>query len=236
MNRGYIKLWRSSVDNPLYFSQPFTKWQAWVDLLLLANHKENVACVRGVHVTVKRGQVLAADGFLATRWKWSRNKVRRYLSQIGSKTIQQIEHQANNVCSLISITNWESYQGNGTANDTASDTAERQQKVQQKDTPKNVKNDKNDKEEESAHVSAVEKKAYGEFKNVMLSDDERGKLIAENGIQVTESAVEELSAYIARTGRKYKSHYACMNKGAWVWEKAKKSAVNDPFLFMRGQK
>ena len=114
MTNGYIKLYRSSQDNPLYFSEPFTKWQAWVDLLLLANHKTNTIFIRGHAVTIKRGQVLAGERFLAKRWKWSRGKVRRFLHFLGPDTAHQIVPQTDHVCTLITICNYDTYQGSGT--------------------------------------------------------------------------------------------------------------------------
>ena len=36
---GYIKLHRSLMDNPLWTEKPFSRGQAWVDLLMLANRK-----------------------------------------------------------------------------------------------------------------------------------------------------------------------------------------------------
>lgn len=48
------------------------------------------------------------------------------------------------------------------------------------------------------------KREYGEFKNVLLTDDEYKKLENLNLILY----IERLSSYIASTGKKYKSHYA----------------------------
>ena len=124
MNRGYIKLWRSSVDNPLYFLEPFTKWQAWCDLLILANHKPNTINVRGNMVFVDRGQVAAGEVFLAERWGWSRNKIRRFFVTL-EKT-GNLKQQKSHILSIYSIENWEKYQ--------ASDTTERQQKDNRKTT------------------------------------------------------------------------------------------------------
>ena len=44
---GWIKLWRKFVDDPLWTSEPFTKGQAWVDLLLLAQGTENRISING---------------------------------------------------------------------------------------------------------------------------------------------------------------------------------------------
>lgn len=139
MRRGFVKLWRASADNPLYFAEAFTKFQAWTDLLILANFKPRTAYVRGIPVKIEAGQVLAGEEFLAARWQWSRGKVRRFLQYLSSEPVQQISQQKNNVCSTITVLNWHRYQGDGTAGGTPNRTAD----GQQTDTPKNVKNVKN---------------------------------------------------------------------------------------------
>ena len=152
MDRGYIKLWRRIDESPEYFSEPFDKIHAWLDLVMLANFKSRVVNIRGIMIKVDRGQVLAGEDFFSKRWNWSRGKVRRYFKFL-EKTVQQIVHHKNNVCSLISIVNYELYQGNGTSDDTADSTADGQQIVQQTDIPKNVKNGKNVKNVKSKSVS-----------------------------------------------------------------------------------
>lgn len=52
--------------------------------------------------------------------------------------------------------------------------------------------------------SKKEKKEYGELNNVMLTDEEYKKLKDRNLIH----KINDLSFYIASTGKKYKSHYA----------------------------
>ena len=138
MHRGYVKLWRKLRNNPLWLAEPFTKGQAWVDLLMMANHKNGTVVIRGIIVEVNSGQVLAGEQYLADRWKWSRGRVRRFMSYLERKTVQQIVQQKNNVCTVITITNWKDYQGNGTADGTTSSTTDEQQT----DTLKNVKNNK----------------------------------------------------------------------------------------------
>lgn len=63
--KGWIKLWRAEMDNPLYRSEKFTKWQAWIDLCLLAD---------------KDGTVKTSLEALKNRWLWgSRMSVARFL-------------------------------------------------------------------------------------------------------------------------------------------------------------
>ena len=108
MSAGWISLHRKIQSNPYWLSEPFTRGQAWVDLLLLANHKDNFIRVRGMKINVKRGQVGMSQVKLSERWKWSKGKLVRFLNELESE--QQIEQQKNNVSSLISISNYDEYQ------------------------------------------------------------------------------------------------------------------------------
>ena len=83
---GWICLHRTLIEHELWNEEKFTRGQAWVDLLLLANHKPGAFRARGVSVKVDRGQVGKSEVSLAERWHWSRTKVRRFLSEL--ETIQ----------------------------------------------------------------------------------------------------------------------------------------------------
>ena len=69
----------------------------------------------------------------------------------------------------------------------------------------------------SASVSASS--LYGEFENVRLTKEEYSKLCDRHGEDSTIAAIDELGAWLKRTGKKRKDHYACMNASSWVWEK-----------------
>jgi len=136
-NTGWIKLHRAIMDHPDWLAEQFTRAQAWVDLLLLANHKVGHIRKRGILIEVRRGQVGYSEETLAARWKWSREKVRRFLGrlrvdgQISRNPVQQNKNLSN----LISITNYETYQSNEATNE----TTEKQQTVQEQE----CKNEKN---------------------------------------------------------------------------------------------
>jgi hypothetical protein len=123
MERGFIKLFRSIQDGKHWQEKPFSKAMAWIDLLLLANHKDGVKYVRGIQVTIKRGQVGWGERALADRWGWSRGKVRRFLTEL--KNDNQIVPQTdNNILGLITITNYHLYQANSTTDDTTNSTTD----------------------------------------------------------------------------------------------------------------
>ena len=125
--------------------EPFTRAQAWIDLIGNANHKDGSFLIRGNIIKLKRGQLGWSEITMAERWTWSRNKVRRFLKWL--ETEQQIEQQKLfKLTTIITICNYDKYQ-----NDTADDTTERQQKDNRRYTNKNDKNDKNVKKREYTH-------------------------------------------------------------------------------------
>ena len=69
------------------------------------------------------------------------------------------------------------------------------------------------------------KHKYGEYKRVLLADEELEKLNKEFGEEKTQKAITYLDEYIEMKGAKYKSHYLAMRK--WVFnaveEKEQKS-------------
>lgn len=67
-DKGWIKLWRTEMHNPLYNAEPFTKWQAYIDLCMLADDQ---------------GTVKTSLEALKNRWLWaSRHKVRDLLRTV----------------------------------------------------------------------------------------------------------------------------------------------------------
>ena len=152
---GWIKLHRQIIEHPDYFSEPF---MAWIDLLMLANHKGMNMNVRGNKVEIKRGDTAIAQETLATRWKWSRSKVRRYLNELEKD--RQIVQQKSNVISTISVVNYDAYQSDDTTESTAESlqtTRRRTAESLQTNTNKNVKNVKNDKKAHTQFFSGKDK-------------------------------------------------------------------------------
>lgn len=105
---GWFKTHRRLLDSLLWLSEPFTKGQAWVDLIGLATFEYTYFYVRGVKVELERGQVGWSEPKLADRWKWSRTKLRKFLNDLEKE--QQIIQQKNNVNQVITIVNYEIYQ------------------------------------------------------------------------------------------------------------------------------
>lgn len=145
MSKGWIKLHRSMFDNDLWTAEPFTKGQAWIDLIGHANHRPASIWIRGIEVRVERGQLAWSELTMAARWKWSRGKVRRYLRMLQDRGM--VVQQTNKITTVLTVCKYDTYQADKTANDTSDDTSggttDGQQTDNRRYTNKNVKNVKN---------------------------------------------------------------------------------------------
>ena len=108
--QGWIKLHRKLLDNQIWLSEPFTRAQAWIDLIFLARYESTptVIFIRGNRITINRGQLAWSEDALAKRWKWSRNKTRGYIKHL--ILVQQIEQQKTPAITLLTIVNYDEYQ------------------------------------------------------------------------------------------------------------------------------
>lgn len=98
----WIKLWRSSEKNEFYFSDPFDKWHAWQDLLIMADDS---------------GTVKTSLRRLKTRWNWS--SVRQIVKHLETLSeTGQITISGTPSGTVITIVNWEKYQRKKTKNGT----------------------------------------------------------------------------------------------------------------------
>jgi hypothetical protein len=85
-------------------------------------------------------------------------------------------------------------------------------------------------EQEEAEVEEApktpKKLPHGEFHNVMLTDEEMNSLRAK--VYNADALVEELSQYLASSGRRYKNHYATLLN--WCRRKEKEGEPKQKFL------
>ncbi len=145
--KGWIQLHRKMTDNPLWTCEKFTRGQAWIDLLLLANHTDNYFYLREHKIIVKRGQVGYSQLALSERWKWSRSKVKKFLNDLEKE--QQVVQHINKSTSIVTIVNYEIYQQKEQQvvqqQDNSKATARQQQDTNNNDNNDNNNNNKEDK-------------------------------------------------------------------------------------------
>ncbi len=119
--KNYFKVNRRLLDHPLWKSEPFTKGQAWVDLIGNANYADSYFYKKTIRIDVKRGQSASSIETLKERWGWSRGKASRFLNLL--ETEGMIVQQRGNQTTLITICNYEVYQSSQADDDKADDKA-----------------------------------------------------------------------------------------------------------------
>jgi len=116
-NLGWVKLHRALAYNDLWLSDPFTKGQAWADLLMLAG---------------RDGTLKVSYQWLTDRWKWkNKAKTYRFLKALEKREMIEFlgvtENVTENVTANVTafrLINWEKFQHRVTANVTGSVTAD----------------------------------------------------------------------------------------------------------------
>ena len=124
IEKNWFRVNRSLFESDLWLSESFTRGQAWIDLVGLANHTKGYIRVRGNRINLNRGDVGYSIEKLRSRWRWSRKKVENWLKEL--ERDKQITKHECRISTVITIKNYEKYQGKG---ETESQT-ESQTKVQ----------------------------------------------------------------------------------------------------------
>lgn len=141
-NEGWAKIYRSLSDHWLWEDKPFSKGQAWIDLLLLVNHSEKKTMIDGRLETVSVGQTITSTRKLCDRWGWSNTKVRNFLKMLENESMIIVKSDSKKT--VINIVNYSVYQDS----DNKKATVKRQSSDSEtavKHTNKNEKNEKNEK-------------------------------------------------------------------------------------------
>lgn len=103
---GWVKYWRKSERNDLYFAEPFDKWHAWMDLVLMANPPDGS---KG-----KPGHLKTSLEALKIRWSWgSRKKVTNFMEHLKAHLMIDFKTiKGNDGGTLVIIKNFDIYQSN----------------------------------------------------------------------------------------------------------------------------
>lgn len=166
MKDGFIKLFRQIMKHWLWFADPFDRAHAWIDLLLMANWETATNCINGQVFEQKRGEVVASISFLAERWRWSENKVRRFLNVLAAEGMVRTDGRPYGTS--ITIENYASFQGgrraDGRADERADGRADGRQSKKNKEEQKETRARESDPEVvDSAALEEIDKMLAGVF-------------------------------------------------------------------------
>lgn len=122
MCKGWIKVNRRLPEHWLWTDKPFSKGQAWIDLLLLVNWEDEKLFKGGQLVTVNRGSALISYPHLAERWGWSRNKTISFLKLLVKEEMIRLDSTTKGT--TLTIEKYNDYQAQSTAEGTVQSTAD----------------------------------------------------------------------------------------------------------------
>ena len=133
MNRGYVKLWRKSLDAGWIKNHKL--WAFWTWCLMKATHKEYTLIVGLQAVHLMPGQFVFGRRAAAKETGLSEQEIRTiiaFLVKAGNLTIK-----TTNKFSIITIINWPIYQGSDIDNQPANQPTTNQQLTTNKNVKKN---------------------------------------------------------------------------------------------------
>ncbi|QQU16537.1 hypothetical protein I6I79_00660 [Enterococcus casseliflavus] len=133
-DKGWIALHRNIREHWVYQEKRvFSKYEAWLDLLMDANHQNNKFLFDGQLIEVNRGEFITSVRQLCERWGWSNTKVNRFLEMLEHD--QMLIRKSDSKKTVISIVNYDFYQ--------RYESKETTQKRQQNDTETTQKHTNN---------------------------------------------------------------------------------------------
>jgi hypothetical protein len=219
---SYIKLHRCILDSAVFDDAEVLR--LWIYILCNANYEDKDCIINGKVFHLKRGQMPAGRQKIALALGINDSKVQRSLKIL--ENLGCITKEVNSKFSVITVENYGKFQGDSekaNSKTTANPTAKQQQTNQQNNTPKEINNNINNNINISPYNPPLqgddentEKKAYGEYGNVFLTEDEFGKLAVAfpgtylDGIKDLDMTMEESE----RNRQRYadKKHYIVIQR------------------------
>lgn len=172
--KGWISIHRNLQQHYLWEDKPFSKGQAWVDLLLMVNHTDNKTMVGGELIEVKRGSRVTSELKLMERWGWSKSKVRAFLQLLQNDSM--IVKKTDRKKTTLTICNYDIWQDNKTTEEPQKNH-KKTDKRPIKDTNNNDNKDNNDNKKDISVFFENIWKAYPNKKGKgQISDSQKKKL------------------------------------------------------------
>ena len=170
MSKGWISLHRKILDNPILSrGRTYSRFEAFVYMLLKANHKDNKAVIGNQKIDIKKGSFITSQKKLMIEFNWGISRLRGFLKLLQSDSM--IEIKTNAISTYITIINYSELQGLQTTNKSQSKHKQNGIKTQPK-TNNNVNNDNNDNKEQSFIdlVKKVSKEKDKDFPDDIIDD------------------------------------------------------------------
>lgn len=105
---GFIGLYRSITRHWIYPKDIFTKYEAWIDLLLIINYEENKTFTGFDLEVCYPGETITSQQKLMKKWGWSKSKLLKFLEVL--KKDHMLDFKSDNKKTTIKILNFKKYQ------------------------------------------------------------------------------------------------------------------------------
>ncbi|MDB4302110.1 conserved phage C-terminal domain-containing protein [bacterium] len=107
--QGWISIHRQIKDNWIWDDKPFSKGQAWIDILLRVNHKPKKVLIGNQLIDIIEGQTIWSIKDMASTWGWSRKKVDNFLNTLEKD--EMLHNKRTTKYTVLTVAKWASYQG-----------------------------------------------------------------------------------------------------------------------------
>lgn len=203
LDGGFVLVHRSILKWEWYDDINTTR--LFLHLLLTVNYERQ----KWQGVMIERGQRVASFSKLSNETGLTIKQIRTALEHL--KRTGEVAHTSTPKYGLFTVNNYDKYQPYGTPDGIQQGTENGSLGAVKGHTKGNngIKKNKANKAIIEKDISIeISKKKFGEFENVLLDGQEHGKLVDSLGDIGASEYIERLSAYLAQTGHRYKSHYA----------------------------
>ncbi|APM40505.1 hypothetical protein [Clostridium kluyveri] len=161
--KGWISVHRKIQYSWLWQEKPFSKGQAWIDLLLSANHKDKKTLLGSELINVKRGSFITSQKKLMERWGWGTEKTRRFLKLLATE--EMIKLSTDKRKTMITVVNYEEYQNqNGLNEDISTSSADNQNdnglQTDYKQNDNGLQTETNNNDNKDNNITTTEKEPW----------------------------------------------------------------------------
>ena len=153
--KGWISLHRKILDNPILSrGRTYSRFEAFVYMLLQANHKDNKAVIGNQIIKVRSGSFVTSQKKLMKEFRWGSTKLRAFIKMLEDD--KMIVSKSNTYSTMITITNYDSYQNLQTTNKLQSESNQKTNKLQSKtNNNDNTLNNDNNVNKEQKFINLV---------------------------------------------------------------------------------
>jgi len=205
---GYISLHRKIKDNILFKeNRVFSKLEAWIDILMDCNFKENDYLLWYETIKIPIWSYITSKQKLYNKYNWSKWKLNNYLKLLEKQWMIKIKTVWKWTCKAtqLYVLNYTTYQNN-------------EPTIEPKTTPK------------QATTKKVKNK-YWEYKNILLTQNEKNKLIEDYWESIFNDYIKILDEWIEMKWYKYKNHNLAIRN--WIkrdkWESSVTSWISNDY-------